>query len=60
MFKSNLIAAMFGIVLVCGFLGFLMWWLKSVPLTIIMLGVIGLVIYDVVRSLKESNGSAGG
>lgn len=59
MFKSNLIAAIIGIVLVCGFLFFLMWWLKSVPLTVIMGCVIALMLWDVVKSLRETNGSAG-
>jgi hypothetical protein len=59
MFKSNLVAGIIGIVLVAGFLGTLGWWLKSVPLTIIILGVLGLIVYDVVKALREVNGNAG-
>lgn len=56
---ANLMTGIVGIVVVSAFLGFLMWWLKSIPLAVIMLGVIGLMIYDVVSTLRTgSNGSA--
>lgn len=61
MFKFNLVGSIVGIILIGGFLGFLGWWLKSWPLSIIILLVLGLMIYDVVKGLKEiteSNGSA--
>lgn len=59
MFKANLIAGILGIALVGAFLGILVGWLKAVPLAVIVVGVMALVIYDVVTSLKESNGSPG-
>ena len=55
-----LIAGIVGIVLVGGFLGILMWWLKSVPLTIIMGGVAGLMIWDVAKTLKETHDTTNG
>lgn len=61
MFKFNLVGGIVGIILIAGFLGFLGWWLKSWPLSIIILLVLGLMIYDVVKGLKEireTNGSA--
>ena len=60
MFKSNLVAAIVGVALVSAFLGTMVWWLKSLPLTIIVLGVVGLMIFDVVKSLREINGAPGG
>ena len=60
MFKSNLIAGMIGIVLVCVFLGILITWIKAVPIVIIMLGVIAMMIYDFVKTLREGNGISGG
>ncbi|MGQ0665062.1 MAG: hypothetical protein ACT4P2_16070 [Pseudomonadota bacterium] len=60
MLIANLVAGIIGIVLVVAFLGTLMVWLKSVPLIIIMLGVIALMIYDFAKTLKEGNGTPGG
>jgi hypothetical protein len=55
---TNIVTSIIGIVVVSAFLGFLMWWLKSVPLTIIMLGVTGLMIYDVVTTLRANRSGA--
>lgn len=52
---ANLITGIIGIAVVSAFLGFLMWWLKSIPLTVIMLSVIGLMIYDVIGSVRANN-----
>lgn len=60
MFKSNLVAGIFGLVLVCGFTGFLLFWLKSWPLGIIIVGVALLIVYDLFLSLKETNDASGG
>ena len=60
MFKFNLVGAIVGIVLIAGFLGFLGFWLKSWPLSIIIIFVVGLMIYDVfkgLREVRETNGS---
>jgi hypothetical protein len=58
MFKSNLVAGIVGISLITVFLGFLGFWLKSWPLSIIIIGVLALMIYDVVKALREINGDA--
>jgi hypothetical protein len=61
MFKFNVVGSIVGIILMGGFLGFLGWWLKSWPLSIIILLVLGLMLYDVAKGLKEirdGNGSA--
>jgi hypothetical protein len=58
MSSTNLVTAIIGIVVVSAFLGFLMWWLKSLPLTIIMLGVIGMMIWDVITALRSGNGTS--
>jgi hypothetical protein len=52
---ANIVTGILGIAVVAAFLGFLMWWLKSVPLTLIMLGVIGLMAYDVYSSTRANN-----
>jgi hypothetical protein len=53
MFKFNLVGAIAGFVIVAGFLGFLGVWLKSWPLSIIIILVIGLMAYDIVKGLRE-------
>jgi hypothetical protein len=61
MFKFNLVGGLVGIVLIAGFLGFLGFWLKSWPLSIIIILVVGLMLYDVfkgLREIRENNGGA--
>lgn len=61
MFKFNVFGAVVGSILMFGFLGFLGWWLKSWPLSLIILFVLGLMVYDIVKGLREvrdSNGSS--
>jgi hypothetical protein len=57
MSATNLVTAIIGIVVVSAFLGFLVWWLKSVPLTIVMLGVMAMMVWDVITTLRsDGNG----
>lgn len=53
MFKSNLIAGLVGIALMCGFLGIMIAWVKALPLIIIWVGVILLMIYGFIKDLQE-------
>ncbi len=53
MYKRNLVAALVGIAITGGFLGFLCVWLKAVPLILICVGVMTLVLWDVYNSTKE-------
>ena len=41
-----------GIAMVVAFLGFLVWWIKDLPFTIIVVGVVLLLLYDFVRVLR--------
>jgi hypothetical protein len=55
---TNLITGIIGLAMMATFLGFLLWWLKALPLTIIMVFVIILAAVDFVQSLRAaSNGS---
>ena len=54
---TNLITGIIGIAGLFVFLGILLWWIKAVPLIIICLGVMALLIYDFLRSLRQANGS---
>jgi hypothetical protein len=48
----TLVTGIIGIVLLLAFLGVLVWWIKALPLTIIVLVVVSLMIYDFVRTLR--------
>lgn len=53
MFKSNLIAGLIGIALMCGFLGVMIAWVKALPLIIIWVAVALMMIYDFVKTMRE-------
>ena len=47
-----LITGIIGISMLFAFVGIMVWWVKAVPLILIFLLVIGLLLYDFVRTLK--------
>lgn len=53
MFKSNLIAGLIGITMLCTFLGIMIAYVKAIPLIAIMVFVVGLFLYDFVNSMRE-------
>jgi len=47
-------------VLLLVFLGILIWWIKSVPLTVIVVGSLLVMLYDFVQTMRHGeNGPAG-
>ena len=48
----TLITGIVGIALLLAFLGILAWWIKEVPFTIIIVGVVLLLLYDFVQTLR--------
>lgn len=49
-----------GVVLLLVFLGILIWWIKSVPLTVIVVGSLLVMLYDFVQTMRHGeNGPAG-
>jgi|JI10StandDraft_1071094.scaffolds.fasta_scaffold605293_3 uncharacterized protein YsxB (DUF464 family) len=52
---SDIICAAIGIVLFVSFLGIIVWWVKPLPLAIIALGVVGMMVYDLVLSVRQAN-----
>jgi uncharacterized membrane protein len=48
-----------GIAMLVAFLGFLVWWIKDLPFTIIVVGVVLLLLYDFVRTLRYGDSGAG-
>ena len=53
MFKSNLIAGLIGIAMLCGFLGVLIYWVPAPPMIIIMILVVAMMIYSFLLDLRE-------
>ncbi len=52
---SDIICAAIGMALFIAFLGIVVWWVKPIPLTIIVIGVVMMMIYDVVLSVRHDN-----
>lgn len=55
----TLVTGIVGIVMMVGFLGFLVWWIKALPFTIIVVGVVLLLVYDFVQTVRYGNSGAG-
>jgi hypothetical protein len=56
---TNLITGIIGVGSVMAFLGVLLWWIKAPPLIIIVIGVMLLLVWDFVQSLRGGNGGRG-
>ena len=54
-----LVTGLVGIAMLVAFLGFLVWWIKDLPFTIIVVGVVLLVVYDFVRTLRYGDSGPG-
>jgi Flp pilus assembly protein TadB len=52
---TNFITGVIGIVLVVGFLAFMIVWVPAPPLIIIVVAVMVLLIIDFVQSLRSDN-----
>ena len=49
----NFITGLVGIVLLGGFLGFMLWWVPAPPLIVIVVTVMLLLIYDFILTLRD-------
>ena len=52
---TNLVTGIIGVAAVSAFLGILLWWIKALPLIIIVGFVLVLLLVDFVRSLSTGN-----
>ena len=52
---TNLVTGIIGIAGLCAFLGILLWWIKALPLIIIVGLVVVLLVVDFVQSLSAGN-----
>jgi len=55
---TALITGLIGIAMLVGFLGFMLIWVKAIPLIIIVVLVVGLLIYDFVQTLRAGESGA--
>lgn len=53
----NFVTGIIGIALLCTFLGIMVWWIKALPLIIIVALVIVLLIVDFVQTLRTGTGN---
>jgi hypothetical protein len=51
----NLVTGVIGIAVLMGFLGIMVWWVKALPLTIIVVGVVIMLLYDFVQTLRHGS-----
>ena len=48
---TTLVTGVIGIAMLMAFLGIMLWWVKALPLIIIVVLVLSLLFYDFVRTL---------
>jgi hypothetical protein len=53
-----LITGLIGVALLATFLGIMVWWVKALPLIIIVVGVLALLIYDFAQELRAASKGA--
>ena len=54
----TLITGLIGIAMFATFMGIMVWWVKALPLIIIVVGVLALLIYDFVQELRDASKGA--
>lgn len=55
---TALVTGLIGIAMLVGFLGFMLVWVKAIPLIIIVVVVVSLLIYDFVQTLRAGESGA--
>jgi hypothetical protein len=55
----SLITGAIGVVMLVIFLATMLWWIRAVPLIIVVVSVLALMLYDFVQEMRsEMNGGA--
>ena len=54
----DIVTGVIGIVLLIAFLGVLVWWIKSVPLTVIVVCCFLVMLYDFVQTMRHGEDGA--
>jgi hypothetical protein len=55
----TLVTGIIGIAMLMTFLGIMAWWVKAAPMIIIIVGVVLLLLYDFVQTLRYGENGAG-
>jgi len=55
----TLVTGLVGAAMVMMFLGFLVWWIAEPPFTVIVVVVIGLMLYDLVLTVRSGDNGPG-
>ncbi len=55
----TLITGLVGIGILVAFLGIMVWWVKALPFTLIVVAVVLMLLYDFVRTLRYDEGGDG-
>ena len=55
---TTLITGIIGIAMVVAFLGFMLVWVKAVPLIIIVIVAVALLVYDFIQTLRAGESGA--
>ena len=55
----TLITGIIGLAMLVAFLGILLWWIKALPLTVIVVAVLVLQIWDFVQALRSDDNRSG-
>jgi uncharacterized membrane protein len=53
----TLVTGLVGITILLVFLGTLVWWIKALPFTIIVVAVVLMLVYDFVQSVRDGDSS---
>jgi hypothetical protein len=56
----TLITGIIGIAMIVAFLGIMLWWVKALPLIVIVGVVLLMLLYDFVQTVRESGGNGSG
>jgi hypothetical protein len=54
-----LVTGIVGIAMLVTFLGFLVWWIRALPLTVIVAGTVLLLLYDFVQTVRHGESGPG-
>ena len=54
----DIVTGVIGVILLFGFLGILIWWIKSIPLTIIVVLSVQVMLYDFVQTMRHGEDGA--
>jgi hypothetical protein len=55
----TLVTGLIGIAMLLAFLGIMAWWIKALPLSIIVLVVVILLLYDFVQTVRPGRNGLG-